>query len=341
MLNKINLYILLQIVKSCSLIFFIFISIAWLLQLTRLLSLTNLIQIDILNVFILSLYLVPNLITVIMPFILIFGVLLCFIKLNKDKEIIALFSLGMNMTPIKYSLIIFSSIILFIHISLNFYISPKVYDAYKLKEFELRNTIDFNKIVTSNFLKLNKNTTLDFKKKGGYFEDIFISSIREKEKIIYAKKGIIENEENKFVFQLNKGFRINIGENNEIEKIEFENYTVEVDNENSTEFDRHDKNSLTIFDDINNYDILNISFKIFDILFLILIIFIFYYNNIFNYNLGFGNNLIFIIYSVFILIINQFLKNTNVNPEMYIFTTLSIIIISLIFLILKRKYEQN
>ena len=94
MLNKINLYILLQIVKSCSLIFFIFISIAWLLQLTRLLSLTNLIQIDILNVFILSLYLVPNLITVIMPFIFIFGALLCFIKLNKDKEIIALFSLG-------------------------------------------------------------------------------------------------------------------------------------------------------------------------------------------------------------------------------------------------------
>ena len=42
--------------------------------------------------------------------------------------------------------------------------APIIYEKYKMKEFELRNTIDFNKIVTSNFLKLNKNTILDFKK---------------------------------------------------------------------------------------------------------------------------------------------------------------------------------
>ncbi len=341
MLSKINSYILLQIAKSCTLIFFIFISIAWLLQLTRLLSLTNMIQIDIFSVFLLSIFLVPNLITVIMPFIIIFGILLCFIKLNKDKEIISLFSLGLSMTPIKYSLIVFSIIILFIHIILNFYLSPKIYDAYKFKEFELRNTIDFNKIITSNFLKLNNNTTLDFQKDVNGFKDIFISSIRDEEKIIYAKRGIIKNEKDKFVFQLNKGFRINIINNNEIEKIEFENYTVKVDNNNSTEFNRHDKNSLTIFDDIRNGDKLNISFKIFDILLLILIIFLFYYNNISNYNLSLANNLIFVTYSITILIINQFFKNINVDAEIYIFSSLSIIIISLILLIIKRKYEQN
>ena len=48
--KRIDIYIFLQILKSCSLIFFIFITIAWLMQLTRLFTLSNLIQIDILNI---------------------------------------------------------------------------------------------------------------------------------------------------------------------------------------------------------------------------------------------------------------------------------------------------
>ena len=75
MINKINLYIFSQIIKSCLLIFFIFISIAWLLQITRLFTLTNLIQIDILNIINLSFFLIPNLLSVILPFIIILGVI--------------------------------------------------------------------------------------------------------------------------------------------------------------------------------------------------------------------------------------------------------------------------
>ena len=36
---------------------------------------------------------------------------------------------------------------------------------YKIKEFELRNTLDFDNMMFSNFLNLNKTTILDFKKK--------------------------------------------------------------------------------------------------------------------------------------------------------------------------------
>ena len=91
MLNKINVYVLFQILKSFTLVFFIFLSISWLLQLTRLFSLTNLIQINFINILQLSVYLIPNILTVIIPFILIFGILLCFIKLSKDREIIAVY----------------------------------------------------------------------------------------------------------------------------------------------------------------------------------------------------------------------------------------------------------
>ena len=45
---------------------------------------------------------------------------------------------------------------------LNFYIAPKIYENYKLKEYELRNTINFENMIFSNFIKINNDTILDF-----------------------------------------------------------------------------------------------------------------------------------------------------------------------------------
>ncbi len=339
MINKINLYIFSQIIKSCLLIFFIFISIAWLLQITRLFTLTNLIQIDILNIINLSFFLIPNLLSVILPFIIIFGILFCFIKLNNDKEIIAIFTLGLQMKPIKYSLIFFSTIIAIFYIFLNFYISPKIYEIYKFKEFELRNTIDFNKMISTNFFKINHNTTLDFKKNNDSFQDIFINFIDTEENIIFAKKGNIRNENNNFIFQLTNGFKLSINKNiNQIEKLEFKNYVLELSNDTDAKFNNYDRNSLTIFDDIKNKDYLNIAFKIFDILLCLIIIFIFYRNNIVYNNFSIRNNLYFIIFSIFLLLTNQLIKNSGINFEQYLVILFSILIFSLIISIY-RKYE--
>ena len=339
MINKINLYIFSQIIKSCLLIFFIFISIAWLLQITRLFTLTNLIQIDILNIINLSFFLIPNLLSVILPFIIIFGILFCFIKLNNDKEIIAIFTLGLQTKPIKYSLIFFSTIIAIFYIFLNFYISPKIYEIYKFKEFELRNTIDFNKMISTNFFKINHNTTLDFKKNNDSFQDIFINFIDTEENIIFAKKGNIRNENNNFIFQLTNGFKLSINKNiNQIEKLEFKNYVLELSNDTDAKFNNYDRNSLTIFDDIKNKDYLNIAFKIFDILLCLIIIFIFYRNNIVNNNFSIRNNLYFIIFSIFLLLTNQLIKNSGINFEQYLVILFSILIFSLIISIY-RKYE--
>ena len=64
-------------------------------------------HIDVLDILLLSLYLIPNLITVINPFIIIFGLLLCFLKLKRDNELIAILSLGLGLKPFKNSLISF------------------------------------------------------------------------------------------------------------------------------------------------------------------------------------------------------------------------------------------
>ena len=49
-MNKINLYIFNQIVKSCTLVFFIFVSIAWLMQISRIFTMMNNLNIQFLDI---------------------------------------------------------------------------------------------------------------------------------------------------------------------------------------------------------------------------------------------------------------------------------------------------
>ena len=340
-IDKIKIYLFLEIIKNFTLVLFIFLSVAWLLQITRLFTITNFLHIEIIDIFFLSLYLIPNLITVIVPFILIFALLLCFVKLNRYNELIVIASLGLGLKPFKSSLILFFISIIIIFVSLNVYFAPKVYEIYKLKEFELRNTIDFKKMEFSNFLNLNKTTILDFDKNNNEYEDIFISFNDEKENIVYAKKGNIINENNLYKFILSDGFKISIDKNKQIEKLEFLSYILKIDNKDISKNIIFDKNTLTIIDDYKSKNFLNISFKVVDIFLIIFILLFFYINNLKELNFKSFNNIYFSGSCICILIINQILKNSEITIYNYLFIFISLIISSLIILRFKKKYEKN
>ena len=336
-LNKINIYLLAQIFKNFFLILFIFLSIAWLLQITRLLTVTNFMNIEIFDIVFLSFYLIPNIITVITPFIIIFSLLLCFIKLKRDNELIAILSSGLGLEPFRKTLILFSLTIIIVFSFLNFYLSPVIYEQYKLKEFELRNTLDFKSMTFSNFLNLNKTTILDFSKKNNAYEDIFISFNDEKENIVYAKKGNIFSDNNKYNFQLIDGFKISIDENKQIEKLEFLNYILKIKNQNIINDNIKDKNTFTIFDDYNLKNYLNITFKIVDMLLISVVVLIFYTNNLTKLKLDTTNNIYFSTLCVTILILNQILKNSEINLINYTLLISFIIFISVIISYIKKK----
>ena len=340
-IKRINNYLFFQITKYFILILFIFLSVAWLLQITRLFTITNFLHIDVFDILLLSLYLVPNLITVITPFILIFGLLLCFLKLKRDNELIAILSLGLGLKPFKSSLISFCLIIISIFVLLNLYLAPKIYEVYKIKEFELRNTIDFNKMAFSNFINLNKNTIIDFQKEDNEYEDLFIKFNDEKENIIYAKKGNIFSENNQYKFQLTEGFKISIDDNQQIEKLEFLNYILKIDYMNMNIKRVDDINTFTIFDDYFSKNYLNISFKIIDILLIIYVILLFYRNNLKKINFSIFNNIYFSCSCIFIIIFNQILKNSEITIYNYIFVIITIISLSLFVSSIKYKYEKN
>ncbi len=340
-IDKIKIYLFFQILKYFFLILFIFLSIAWLLQITRLFTITNFLHIEVIDIFVLSFYLIPNLITVIVPFILIFGLLLCFIKLNRDNELISILTLGLGLKPFKNSLSFFCFIIITLFTLLNFYIAPKIYEVYKIKEFDLRNTLDFNKMSFSNFLNLNKTTILNFNKKDQDYEDIFISFNDEKENLIYAEKGNIYSENNQYNFRLINGFKISIDETKQIEKLEFLNYVLKIDYEKIRSSKIIDKNTFTIFDDYKTKNYLNISFKIIDMVLITYIIIFFYNNNLRLVNFSKINNIYFSCSCICILILNQILKNSDIAINNYLLLIFVIIFSSLLITNIKNKYEKN
>ena len=314
-MSKINLYVFSQIIKSCTLVFFIFVSIAWLMQLSRLLSAMNNLQIEFLAIFSLSLWLIPNLINVTLPFIIIFGLVFAFAKLDKDKEIIAIYSLGLSTNEIKKPILSLLSLTSIAYLFLNFLISPFTYNIYKENEFLIRNSVDLNKLNISNFIELDNDLIIDFKKENNNFKDIFISYFDENENLIFSNKGNIENKDNNLVFNLINGYKI-VFKDNELEKLQFDNYKLNFPTKNNSFYSKNDANTLTLFDLINDKNIENnkiLFLKIADILIIVSFIFYFYFYFILKNNFSLKNFFIFIIFGIITITLDNFLENFSME----------------------------
>ena len=338
-MKKINLYVFIQIIKSCTLVFFIFISIAWLLQISRLFSYLNNLQIDFVNVLFLSFFLIPNLINVTLPFIIIFGLIIAFIKFDKDKEIIAIFSLGLSIKEILKPFFLISIIAIFLYLFLNLFFSPYIYDKYKQKEFDLRNSINLDNINISNFIQLDENLILDFSKKEDVFEDVFIRFIGENENIVFAKKARIIKEPKKFIFNLAEGFKLSFM-NNKIEKLEFENYKLNFPLKNENNYNNYDKNTLTLFNLIKYKDYKSMIEKMFDTLILLTVIIFFYFNNIKDNKFSINHIFIYLFLSILIIIFHNIIKNLDFSLQFsFLLNIINFSIIYLFMLINKFKFK--
>ena len=338
-MKKINLYVFIQIIKSCTLVFFIFVSIAWLLQISRLFSYLNNLQIDFVNVLFLSFFLIPNLINVTLPFIIIFGLIIAFIKFDKDKEIIAIFSLGLSIKEILKPFFLISIITIFLYLFLNLFFSPYIYDKYKQKEFDLRNSINLDNINISNFIQLDENLILDFSKKEDVFEDVFIRFIGENENIVFAKKARIIKEPKKFIFNLAEGFKLSFM-NNKIEKLEFENYKLNFPLKNENNYNNYDKNTLTLFNLIKYKDYKSMIERMFDTLILLTVIIFFYFNNIKDNKFSINHIFIYLFLSILIIIFQNIIKNLDFSLQFsFLLNIINFSIIYLFMLINKFKFK--
>ena len=194
-------------------------------------------------------------------------------------------------------------------------------------------------MMLSNFLEINNDTIIDFKKDENNFNEIFISfkDKENKDNLIFATNGDISNDKFNYIFKLSDGFKLSININ-EIEKLEFENYLLKININNTQIYENFDRNTFNIIEDWKSKNYLNISYKINDIIFLIIIIFIYYNYNIINNKFAVINNVIFITISTIILICNQLMKSAEIYLSLYLMSSIVIILLTFsIIFILKIK----
>ena len=151
---------------------------------------------------------------------------------------------------------------------------------------------------------------------------------------------MIDNDNDKFIFKLKNGFKLSLDQNNNnIEKLEFENYILRINKNNTIKFDNYDKNTLTIFDDLSESNYFNIISKFSDVIISICIIYFFYKNNVMKVNFSLKNNIFFILYSIFLLIMNQTIKNSEIDIIFYLILVV-ILIISVLIISNFNKFNE-
>ena len=275
-MKKIEIYLLMQILKSFFLIFFILIGISWLLQGTRLLNLITIHKVPIIKVFFLSINIIPNIITSILPFIIIISVLLTSIKLYRDKELIALFTLGISSKSIIKPILLFTILVFTSSLFISFYISPYYYNIFKKDEFDLRNNLDIKNIGLNNFFNFNDEIIINFEKNDNQYVNLFIFQKNPVKNIILANKAEMDLENNILNLNLFNGYKTEIFEKSN-ETLTYDQYSFSLNLDNNKVYDNSNSNTFNLNKLLGNQnpeDYLIINQRIVDSLMILSLIFI-------------------------------------------------------------------
>ncbi|PPR43092.1 MAG: hypothetical protein CFH21_00908 [Alphaproteobacteria bacterium MarineAlpha5_Bin11] len=318
-MKKIEIYLLNQILKSFFLIFFIFTGISWLLQATRLIYLVTLHKIPLIKVFILSIYIIPNIITNILPFIIFFSILLTSIKLYRDKELISAYSLGVSARRMVNPFLIFISTMFVISLGISYYISPYYYNNFKKNEYNLRTNLDIENIGLGIFYNINENTVINFEKDSNNIKNFLIYQ-NDTKNIIIAKKTEMEISDNKLDLKLFEGYKTQIKESS-YETLIYDKYNFSINLDTKEEYNSYDTNTFNLnrlLAEKNKKNYLIINQRLVDSLLLLTITYLILKFLIINLNFNAGKILSISIVSVIIIFFDNILGNLSINNVMYI-----------------------
>ena len=312
------------------------------MQASRLLNLVTLHKIAIEKVFLLSINIIPNIITNIVPFIILFGLLLTCIKLYKDKEIVAAYTLGISVRNIIKPIIIYSLSVFSISLVLSFIISPYYYDNFKKNEFNLRNNLDIENIGLNSFYNFGNEIVINFDKKNNEFINLMIFQTKPSKSITLANKAKMNLEDNKLNLELFDGFKTDIKEKSN-ETLQYEKYNLSLDLKKNEVYNNLDINTFglkKLFFEKNKQNLLIINQRLVDSLLLISIIFFLTQNILLRLQFNLFNIFLIAIIGIFIIFLDNILGNLSSKNIFIIFLMYLNILIPIITLKKLRIYKK-
>ncbi len=166
----------------------------------------------------------PKIIHRILPFIYFISIFYMIISYELKNELSIFWINGISKINFSNQIIFLSIIIMIFQIVLGAYISPS--SQYKARSYLKNSNIDFftSLIKEGKFINAVKGLTIFIEKKNsdGSYVDIFIDdSTKNNSKMIYAKSGVLIDDEKKKIFKLFQGKVIN-NEKSKINVFEFD-----------------------------------------------------------------------------------------------------------------------
>ena len=157
----------------------------------------------------------PKIIHRIVPFIFFISLFYVLTDYETRNELVIYWTIGVSKIQFANKVILLSLILTIFQIWIGGFFSP--YSQFKARENLKTSNVDFfsSLIKEGKFINVVKGLTIFINKKNndGSFSDVFMDdSSKSISKIIYAKNGIVINNENKKVFQLFDGKVLNKNE---------------------------------------------------------------------------------------------------------------------------------
>ena len=182
--------------------------------------------------FLMTLYVMPSLLTVILPFALFCASLYALQRLSTDSELVVMGAAGVSPWAIAKPMLILALIAAAINMMLNLYLMPAGYRQMKDRVFEIRTDIASNMIRDGQFTNPVKGLTI-FNRvttKDGTFKSLLIHDNRDKlkPKTYLAKEGRFENRPEGLMLMLIDGSSQEVDDNGNLTILEFERNPIDI-----------------------------------------------------------------------------------------------------------------
>ena len=269
---KLKLYLTISYVKYIVLMVLTFISIIWIAQVIRYIGLNESFSIELHKVAMITLHLLPNALTAIMPIIIFISS--CFFNkhINQTNEL-SIASHYLSEKKIKKMLLLIYSAIVLVYLYNTEIISVKSYNEYKIQEIDFRNQFKIKDI--KNEIYIDGKISLLYEKKNsenGNLKNVTTYLIEEN--ILIKSKEVSyyqSKEELNFIF--NEGERIS-SSNKEKSYTKFQklNYSIVNSNNSKLELSKENFNSVDLFKHKRKDFNKAAHGKVIDLIFLILVL---------------------------------------------------------------------
>ena len=192
--------------------------VSWLVQSIRYLEIILNKGARLLDFIELTVYLIPFLLFITLPISLFFTIYYTYRKLSHDREITALYSLGIDRIKIIKTFFLFSTCVVLLHYVISIYLLPMSMYKFKNLKFEIDHNSIVNLLQFNTFISKINNITLyiEKKEKDNLLRNIFIYNLKNPEKDItfIANSGKFYNTNSGIQLTLYNGSKLEFDHKN-------------------------------------------------------------------------------------------------------------------------------